>query len=53
MSFLELLPRKAVRIEEDAKQKQLNTLKSDLKEAFEDVKLNRTTKTNKTIRLDS
>jgi hypothetical protein len=53
MSFLELLPRKAVRIEESKKQKELDMLKNDLKDAFEDVRLNRTITTDKTIKLKS
>lgn len=53
MGFLELLPKNAVRIEEDKKQKELEMLRGDLKEAFDDVKLGRTTNTNKTIAIRS
>ena len=53
MSFLELLPKKAIRIEENKKQKELDMLRSDLRDAFDDVRLNRTTKTDKTIKLNA
>ena len=53
ISFLELLPKRAIRIEENKKQKELDMLRSDLQDAFDDVKLGRTTKTDRTIKLNS
>jgi hypothetical protein len=53
MSFLNMLPKKAVRIEKTEEQKKLEAFEADIKEAFEDVRLGRVTKTGKTIQLKS
>ena len=53
MGFIELLPKKAVRVESGDKQKEVETLKKELSEAFLDVKLGRTIKTNKKVELRS
>lgn len=51
MGFIELLPKKAVRVESSDKQKEVETLKKELSEAFLDVKLGRTIKTDKKVEL--
>jgi hypothetical protein len=48
MSFLNMLPKKAVKIEKTREQKKLEALESDIKEAFADIKAGRT-KVVKTI----
>lgn len=39
VAFLELLPKKTVIIEEDKKQKELNIIQNEIKEAMNDVEL--------------
>jgi len=41
VSFLELFPKKAVKIEDNSKQQQLNSIKEQISEAMEDVKAGR------------
>jgi hypothetical protein len=41
VAFVDMLPKKAVKIAEDKKSKEIELLQSEIKEAFEDVKSGR------------
>jgi hypothetical protein len=41
VAFVDMLPKKAVKIAEDKKSKEVELLQSEIKEAFEDVKSGR------------
>lgn len=41
VAFVDMLPKKAVKIAEDKKSKEIETLQNNIKEAFEDVKAGR------------
>jgi len=41
VAFVDMLPKKAVKIAEDKKSKEIETLQNDIQEAFENVKFGR------------
>jgi hypothetical protein len=41
VAFVDMLPKKAVKIAEDKKSKEIETVQNEIKEAFEDVKAGR------------